>query len=139
VRFGEARFVTYRRATHPEWKRPLNNSDGTTITTNYTLPLGALISSKVIQVENWLWNQGPTADMPETFISGDKVSFVVLLMTNFNEINIVLSADPPPLGESTKTMSAKEIFLRFNDETIARRVAEAFHHASDLCRKKEAF
>jgi hypothetical protein len=75
----------------------------------------------------------------ETFISGEQWGYVLMLgSSSGNPISEAMSCDDPRDCPST-TDNMSSASLRFNDESVARRVAEAFHHASDLCRKKEPF
>jgi hypothetical protein len=46
------------------------------------------------------------------------------------------SATVPPNPETRLT---DNLFMRFNDESMANRVVEAFRRAAVLCQKKEAF
>jgi hypothetical protein len=53
--------------------------------------------------------------------------------------NVIVHEIHYGVDDSTKSEMVNVAFLYFNDESIARRVQEAFRHAADLCRKKEVF
>jgi len=95
----------------------------------YTVPLGVLAEGEVVHLEN--------IDVPgETFISGEKWAYRVLLKSKSN--NITLAAFSPN-SKIPVTTTTSNLFLKFNDESIAKRVLAAFMHAADLCRGKEPF
>ncbi len=71
------------------------------------------------------------------FVSGDEWSYRLFLSSTSREIYSKLSFSNPEIP--TRTQSMDRLNIAFNDESMAQRVAQAFHHASDLCRKKEAF
>jgi hypothetical protein len=89
--------------------------------TRYTIPLGALTGGSVIKSrtrERWT------------------VGLVVPAKDILAEKTVVLYATPP----KTQAIDGTEcVFLTFTSEGLAQRVLEAFHHAADLCRKKEPF
>ena len=70
------------------------------------------------------------------FVSGNRWEYDVVLRSNSAQIAAKTSHNIFP---SSETESINVAWLSYNDESLARRVAEALHHASDLCRKKEAF
>jgi hypothetical protein len=74
-------------------------------------------------------------------VSGDKSSYWLSLTSHSKEISVSLSTEMPDLGIKLppKGSTTDHFHLSFSDESIAKRVLEAFHHASDLCRKKDAF
>jgi hypothetical protein len=95
-----------------------------------TVPLGLLTSWSVEKRENEL-------DPHMTFVSDERTGYRVFLSSNSKAILLALSfSDPkvPPVANTTDILN-----ITFSDESLARRVAEAFHHASDLCRGKEPF
>ena len=96
----------------------------------WTVPLTALIGWTVEHREN-------EEDPEFQFVSGERWSYRLFLTSNANEIYRVLSFSAPSIPANTASMNRLNII--FNDESLARRVAQAFHHASDLCRKGEAF
>ena len=71
-----------------------------------------------------------------SFVSGNRWEYDVVLRSNSAQIAAKTSHNIFP---SSETESINVAWLSYNDESLARRVAEALHHASDLCRKKEAF
>jgi S1-C subfamily serine protease len=103
-----------------------------TITLQYTVQLGALTEWSVQKRDNELFGK---TDDNITFIGGDMSGYVVLLRSTSNEISLSLSSEIRRLT-SRRTNTAS---VTFNDASLARRVAAAFHHASDLCRVKEPF
>ena len=86
---------------------------------NYTLPLG-LISST--DVKPWAPPFSPL------------LGYRLFIKTKLKDISYVASPSADP-GERF----ADSLFITFSDESIAQRVAKAFLHAADLCRKKEPF
>ena len=52
---------------------------------------------------------------------------------------VILSEEHEDLNNTTKSESQSGFCLTFYDESIAKRVLEAFKHAADLCRGKESF
>jgi S1-C subfamily serine protease len=103
-----------------------------TITLQYTVPLGALIDWSVQKRDNELFGK---TDDNIAFIGGDMSGYVVLLRSTSNEISLSLSSElRRPTSRRTNTS-----IITFNDAALARRVAAAFHHASDLCRVTEPF
>jgi hypothetical protein len=86
----------------------------------------------------WRVYRGEVASNTEDFISGDRWGYYVLLGSKANDIYSVLTQSQPP-NSPPYSLSVSYIEITFPDESMARRVAEAFHHASDLCRGKEPF
>jgi hypothetical protein len=100
------------------------------ITLLWTVPLASLTGWTVEHREN--------EENPEfQFVSGEKWGYQLVLASNANEIYRVLSSSVASIP--THTESVNRLAIIFNDESLAQRVAEALHHASDLCRNKEAF
>jgi len=93
-------------------------------TRRYTVPLGAL-------TEVWIMKD----DLPLSTSEKLAMWLVVLETTS----NVVLSEEHEDLRNTTKSESRKTAFIAFNDESTAKRVLEAFNHAANLCRGKEAF
>ena len=52
---------------------------------------------------------------------------------------VVLNETHEDLNNTTKSEGQKWAFIIFYDESVAKRVLEAFKHAADLCRMKEPF
>jgi hypothetical protein len=52
---------------------------------------------------------------------------------------LITGDESDDLLSTQKTEAVDLVTITFNDEAIARRVAEAFRHAADLCRGKEPF
>jgi S1-C subfamily serine protease len=98
----------------------------------FTVPLGAL-NEWDVQLQDHMDDQNMT------FVAGKEPVYALLLRSNSPELSV--RSYGKSLTDITP-LTVKNVdyaFLKFNDESLARRVAEAFHHASDLCRKKEAF
>jgi hypothetical protein len=96
----------------------------------YTVPLGLLTSWSVEHRQN-------EENALFTFISGERMGYRVFLSSNSQTISRALSFSDPKVPPVAKTTDRLNII--FGDESLARRVAEAFHHVSDLCRREEAF
>jgi hypothetical protein len=101
-----------------------------TITDRYTLPLGALTEVAVYYAEN---NAYPSYQ----FISGERWGYHLVLKSKSTDILYVTSTSRQELAPTTK--STRGLVLFFDNESLAQRVAQAFRHASDLCRKGEVF
>jgi hypothetical protein len=105
--------------------RPVPTS--TLSTTRYTIPLGTL-SRGTVEKSNLL----PAGN--GRLVSGDSSVYRVILSSVAKQI--LMQADSP----SGSTAASQDFFsLGFSEESMAQRVLDAFSHASDLCRKKEAF
>jgi hypothetical protein len=95
-----------------------------TDTTRYTIPLGALDEGYVFKVNKQFRD-----------IINKAESWAVPLQS---KSQVILSESHEDLGNTTKSESVDSVALRFNDESMATRVLEAFKHAT-LCRGKEPF
>ncbi len=108
---------------HPEW--------GSTGSYTFTVPLGALTSWLAAPAEN-------EGDRNYQFVSGEQWGYRLFLGTKSNQILSVLSYGTRVTH--TEAKSVNFLSIPFNDESLAQRVARAFHHASDLCHSNaEAF
>jgi hypothetical protein len=96
-----------------------------TYTTRYTIPLGALDKGYAFKLNKQRDDIVYKAD-----------GWVVPLQS---KSQVILSENHEDLGNTTKSESLDFFALRFNDESMAKRVQEAFNHAADLCRGKEPF
>ena len=121
VAFGDIEDTTIKE--HPEWGNLKSSS-------SHTVPLGALTGWVVEHRQN-------EENSNFQFVSGDEWSYRLFLSSTSREIYSKLSFSNPEIP--TRTQSMDRLNIAFNDESMAQRVAQAFHHASDLCRKKEAF
>jgi S1-C subfamily serine protease len=92
----------------------------------YTIPFGSLTDASVEPMEN----------AKETFVSGEQWAYRLILRSNSRNIAI---AGYPPGSAIPETSITTGIFLKFNDESIAKRVAGAVKHVADLCRVNEPF
>lgn len=124
-------FGFVRLDTQPEGLHSVANTF--TFTNLYTVPLGTLTEWTVDQKEN-----------DRNVVSGERWGYVLSLGSTSVELSLRTSVDSlldgsllSPVPSTSKSVNS--VHLRFNDQSIARRVSEAFDHASDLCRKKEAF
>lgn len=110
--------------SHPTWS-PL------ILSLRYTVKLGNLAE--------WYVARREVAAKEDTFISGDRWGYQVVLASKANDIyRVITQSQPPNTPPSSKTTDSIEMMI-FPDESMARRVAEAFHHASELCRGTEPF
>jgi hypothetical protein len=93
-------------------------------TTRYTVPLGALDKGRASK-----WTS--TSDLSYT-VDPWSVSL-------HSKSKVILSEAHDDLTNTTRSETVSQVFLNFNDESIAKRVQEAFNHSADLCRGKEPF
>ena len=96
-------------------------------TTRYTVPLGAITRGEV---------------MPDTIslsIGADSKKIEHWIVTLHAASKVILDDTHEDLNNTTKSESRNWAFVVFDDESIARRVLEAFKHATELCRNKEPF
>jgi hypothetical protein len=105
----------------------VNSGHAEPYTSRYTVPLGALIGFSVERVD-----ESHQSDN-DTFISGDRWMYRLLLTTKSKDISVVTHTT------INATDTSNLMVLCFNDESLANRVMEAFKHAADLCRRKEPF
>jgi hypothetical protein len=126
VQFGYVAVET--TSEYPQW-RPGE------FTIQYTVPLGALTGWSVSRHDNL----ERFAKIYEglTFLSGERWGYAVLLSSGSKSISLAFSS--PSSNVPSTVQSVDTLNIVFNDELIAQRVAAAFHHASDLCRRKEPF
>ena len=98
----------------------------------YTVPLGELTGWSVERLDYLeTYTKGETV----TFLRGERWGYTVVLKSNSRRISLAQSGT----GLAGTVESLDRLAIAFNDEPLAQRVATAFHHASDLCRKKEVF
>jgi hypothetical protein len=95
-------------------------------TTHQTIPLGALSGGEIVK------SYFPLALTDSTKV---EVWTVVLHTTS----KVILNETYEDLGDTRKSESSSVASLIFYEESIAKRVLDAFNHAADLCRGKEAF
>ncbi len=88
-------------------------------TTRYSIPLGALDSAG-----HFKWK-------PPSDLSYKGETWVVSLHSTSK---VILSEAHDGLADRTKNENLSDVFLTFNDETVAERVQDAFSHATELCR-----
>ena len=105
-------------------QRPIVN------TTRYTLPLGAVVKSEV-----WKWD-APLSISKDFKQTKSLETWVVTLKT---QTKVILTDEKVDIENTTKSEGADQVSIGFYDESIARRVLEAFNHAAALCRGKEPF
>ena len=122
---GSVDVVILDRLSQNEFPFPQNKM---VLTDRNTLSLSNLQSVFVVTKDNPL----PGA----RFLGGDKASPNVVLVaaSPFIHDRGISGADLAPWSEKVN-----EVDLPFADEQLANRVRDAFKHAGDLCRKKEAF
>jgi|ERR1019366_2072556 hypothetical protein len=97
-----------------------------TLTRRYTVPLGTLTG----------WTVRRREHDESQYVIENGGGFSLDLTSNSNNIIWTVSASR---SFPTETHSSDRLELIFDNESLARRVAEAFHHASDICPKKEPF
>ena len=108
------------------------DTDPDVMTTRYTVPLEQLTGWTVERQEN-----EDTAD--NIFVSGERWGYRVVLTSSSKVIRGVISDSGLSAFALPFSASYYGLHMIFNDESVARRVSEAFHHASDLCRKEKVF
>ena len=102
--------------------------DKVAITHRNTLPLSDLTRAFV--------SKGNNSHPQDTFLSGDQTAYNVWLITSSTFLQVMNSSDPHLAPQSDRV---NQLYLSFSDLQLANRVKDAFTHAADLCRKKEAF
>jgi len=105
------------------WERYSERS--ITTTTRYTIPLGSVDGGDVTNLHIGLSITNKASTFEGWTVGLDSKS------------KLILSEEHEDLRNTTKNESAGVALMVFNDELIAKRVLEAFLHASDLCRKKK--
>jgi hypothetical protein len=98
------------------------------VTERNTLPLSDVTFEVVFKIDN------PPSSY--TFFSGDKDAYNVVLSTSSTFVQTMNTNDSQFAPKSNRV---NELYLPFKDEQLANRVRDAFKHAADLCREKEAF
>jgi hypothetical protein len=94
----------------------------------YKAPLGLLDGGTIERRENQFYTG--------TFVSGEKWSYYLFLNSKSKEISAETVDNKGAVVSAEATGS---VLLKFNDETLAQRVLNAFNHAAELCRTKEPF
>jgi hypothetical protein len=92
-------------------------------TTRQTMPLGALAGGSIKR--DYLNKVDNTIETWWVFLDATS--------------RVVLSESHDSLHDTTQNESTNYAFLVFAEESVAQRVLDAFKHAADLCRGKEAF
>lgn len=97
-----------------------------------TVPLGSIIDSQIKHVKS------PIAGV---FVSGSEWHYELSLIAQLKEISTLLTTvvGSKELPSPPSALLTNSVRILFDDETAAKRVQDAFRHASDLCRKKEPF
>ena len=100
------------------------------------IPLGALIQVNVERHPN-IWEFRKDV----YFVSGEKFAYAVSLKTKSTDIvHETISTYPKlQLNNVVVTSRVDSFDIGFSDESLAQRVAKAFLHAANLCRKDEPF
>jgi V8-like Glu-specific endopeptidase len=100
-----------------------------------TVPLGSLDSVLVEHTENVQNSRPDVAQI--TFVGGDRMGYKLFLISKSNDILSTTSSSIPQIPKSVDNTDS--VTLIFRDESLARRIGDAFHHAAELCRKKDPF
>lgn len=76
------------------------------------------------------------ARMIELFVSGERYGYRIYLKSEAQDMHTFMSFGSDVAAKSWPT---DHLYIVFGDESMAKRIREAFLHASDLCRNKEVF
>ncbi len=109
-----------------------------TTTTRYTVPLGEVSDITTLKADIFLGlSDKCIASKYSDCKDNPKIErWAVFLET---KSGVILQETHEDLKNTTQGESSRRAFLDFSDEPLAKRVADAFTHASDLCRGKEPF
>lgn len=121
---------------------PTSNGYQSQLTTRFTVPLGSVTGGAAKKVGKEYLNSTENIEKWAVVIgTGSKVVLREIHLTSS-----MLWSPLPDLpkmrtkgDDTTKRESADNAYLIFDDETLARRILEAFRHMAELCRGKEAF
>jgi hypothetical protein len=113
--------------------------DPTTETTRYTVPLSELSGVEILKVDI-------PVEMSEGCSSNSKIadcavtkSLTVWAVFLHTKSDVILDETHDDLRNTTKNTSKHSAGIGFYDESLAKRVSDAFKHAADLCRGTEPF
>jgi hypothetical protein len=95
-------------------------------TTHQTVPLGAIAGGEIVKSE-----------FPLSLTDSKKVDVWTVSLDATSRV--ILKNTYEEISDTAKSESLNRASLIFYEESIAKRVLEAFKHAADLCRGKEAF
>ena len=101
-----------------------------------TVPLGLLTA--------WFVEHEPNeTNALDTFVSGERMGYRLYLSSSSKSISRAISYSTSQVlcqwESCRRAYSTDTLNMIFGEESLARRVAEAFRRASDICRKGEAF
>jgi len=103
-------------------------------TTRYTVPLGALSDVSILTPADLFKAPG----VPDRWSVVLKTKSNVILEETWTLIVGVGETDENA-NHDTRSETVGAAFMAFTDEEITKRVVDAFRHAADLCRGREAF
>jgi hypothetical protein len=103
-------------------------------TRRYTLPLSELAGVSAFNTKDLIKDP----EIPEGWTVKLQTKSRVILSEMWSVILSIGEANDNPSG-AVKTESVDSLHIFFKEESIAKRAREAFNHAADLCRGKEAF
>ncbi len=95
-------------------------------TTHQTVPLGSISGGEIVK-----------SYFPLALTDSKKVEVWTVSLDTTSKV--ILKETYEDITDTTKSDSLSRASLIFYEESIAKRVLEAFKHAADLCRGKEAF
>ena len=101
-------------------------TESSVYTYRYIVPLGSVSGESVERRQN-----------SNNVIDGDKWHYEVSIPTKTKEISVMISSSEHQEQPQVRNSDSSSVW--FNDESVAKRVLEAFRHAAALCRKKEPF
>lgn len=108
-----------------------------TTTTRYTIPLGELSGVEVLKVGIFIGlSDKCLASDQNCYESKNLDVWTVWLKA---KSAVILEETHEDLRNTNKSESTKRAWIGFSDESLARRVGDAFTHASELCKGKEPF
>jgi hypothetical protein len=105
-------------------------NDPITETLRSTVPLGEVSDTKIVKIDT------PLAWSKEGDVVKSLPGWIVGLYTNSD---VILEETHRDIGNKTKNSAAHSAGIVFRDESVAKRVSEAFKHAADLCRGTQPF
>lgn len=103
-------------------------------TTRHTIPLGALTDLSISRLNEYIKDPA-YANVWAVFLQANSK---IMLDENWSNVLDIRENDDGK-KRNMRNENVKTVCLSFNDESIAKRVLEAFKHATVLCNAREAF